>query len=546
MPAAMMAQSTVDAYTLSQNELRGTARFMSMGGAFTALGGDLSSLGQNPAGVGVYRGSEIGATLDIDFRSYQTQTPLGTHKDNQTKAFCNNFGYVGTAYIGSGLRSLSWGVSYGRVSSFDRVTNGYNYPTNSSLTNYIAAFTSAQTPPPSPSDLSFGDKYNPYINSGNDWLSILAYTSGMINDRPGATNQYQGLYQNGTNGDALYEVRERGYVDQYNFDIGGNVNDIVYWGVGFGVTDISYSRDAYYSESMENARIYGANGLVNGDAGFELYNSKRITGNGWNFKLGVIVRPIPELRLGFAFHTPTWYSLSHGYNAEVEYSYCETRYDAAQDKYVQVGDPISGHEYTGYDQNDPWASFDSKLNTPWRLMFGAALVIGNQAILSVDYERQAFNSMKVKNPSGYGYEGYYGNYYDNWEDNHEVNNNIKNVFQGSNIVRVGLEYRVTPQFSLRAGYNAQTCNVKQAALDGGQEVLTSGTDTSFSLDSKLSQSFSLGLGYKYKGWYFDAAYVYRTRQSEFRAYTDYDGIKAPGATLKDNYNSMVLSIGYKF
>ena len=71
-PILASAQSTVDAYTLSQTEPRGTARFMSMGGAFTALGGDLSSLGQNPAGVGVYRGSDIGATLDIDFRSYDT------------------------------------------------------------------------------------------------------------------------------------------------------------------------------------------------------------------------------------------------------------------------------------------------------------------------------------------------------------------------------------------------------------------------------------------------------------------------------------------
>lgn len=541
IPVAMMAQSTVDAYTLSQSELRGTARFMSMGGAFTALGGDLSTLNQNPAGVGVYRGSDIGVTLDINFRSYDTQTSQGSYKENQTKAFCNNFGYVGTTYIGSGLRSISWGASYGRVASFDRITNGYNMPTNGSLTNYIAAFTNAQDPAPTPGDLSFGDGYNPYLDSGNDWLSILAYTSGMINDRPGANNQYMGLYQNGTVGDALYNVRERGYVDEYNFDIGGNVSDVVYWGIGFGVTDISYSRDAYYSESMENARIYGgsAQPLVTGDAGFELYNTKRITGNGWNFKLGVIVRPLQELRLGFAFHTPTWYNLSHAYNAEVDYSYYNPSLSEGEDN------PLKGNEYTGSD-NNPWASFDSKLNTPWRLMFGAALVIGNQAIVSVDYERQAFNSMKVKNPSGYGYEDYYGYYYDSWIDNRTVNDNISNVFKGSNIIRVGLEYRVTPQFSLRAGYNAMTCNVKQEALDGRTEVLTSGTDPSFSLENKLNQAISLGLGYKYKGWYFDAAYVHRNRQSEFKAYTDYDGVYAPGATVKDKYDSMVLSVGYKF
>lgn len=60
------AQSAIDAYRFSQPDLRGTARFMGMGGAFGALGGDLSTLSQNPAGIGVYRSNELGFTLDLD------------------------------------------------------------------------------------------------------------------------------------------------------------------------------------------------------------------------------------------------------------------------------------------------------------------------------------------------------------------------------------------------------------------------------------------------------------------------------------------------
>ncbi len=66
------AQSAIDAYSLSQGDLRGTARFMSMAGAFGALGGDLSTLNQNPAGIGVYRSSEIGVTVDFDMQSMKT------------------------------------------------------------------------------------------------------------------------------------------------------------------------------------------------------------------------------------------------------------------------------------------------------------------------------------------------------------------------------------------------------------------------------------------------------------------------------------------
>ena len=153
LPAAVMAQSAVDAYNLSQSELRGTARFMSMGGAFTALGGDLSAVSLNPASLGVYRSSEIGATLDINFRNYKTDAV----SESQTKAFCNNFGYVGVARLDGAMRTFAWGASYGRTASFDRITNGYVNPTSISLSNYIASWTNGIAA----SDMEFiKDKYN--------------------------------------------------------------------------------------------------------------------------------------------------------------------------------------------------------------------------------------------------------------------------------------------------------------------------------------------------------------------------------------------------
>ena len=53
--AGVSAQNVDDALRYSQIFYGGTARFMSMGGAFTAIGGDISSLSQNPAGIGVFR-----------------------------------------------------------------------------------------------------------------------------------------------------------------------------------------------------------------------------------------------------------------------------------------------------------------------------------------------------------------------------------------------------------------------------------------------------------------------------------------------------------
>jgi hypothetical protein len=52
------AQTIYDATNIAQKELNGTARFVGMGGAMGALGGDISTIGTNPAGIGIYLGSE--------------------------------------------------------------------------------------------------------------------------------------------------------------------------------------------------------------------------------------------------------------------------------------------------------------------------------------------------------------------------------------------------------------------------------------------------------------------------------------------------------
>lgn len=49
----LSAQGEVDALRFSREDLYGTARSMAMGGAFGALGGDLTGVNINPAGIAV-------------------------------------------------------------------------------------------------------------------------------------------------------------------------------------------------------------------------------------------------------------------------------------------------------------------------------------------------------------------------------------------------------------------------------------------------------------------------------------------------------------
>lgn len=537
LPAVAMAQGAVDAANLSQTDLRGSARFMSMGGAFTALGGDITSLNQNPAGIGIYRSSEVGLTLNLDFQKTTTSAQGNSIDETKTKFNFNNFGYVGSMLIpDSELKSISWGVGYSRIASFDRVARGNLGNLNgASLTNYIAGMTNAAGT--ELEDLQFGSNFNPYVNGDAAWLDILGYNSYLINDcglTPTNSTNFQGLMGNGTTGTAGFLLREKGQVDEYTFSLGGNVSNVVYWGLGLGVTDISYTQLSYYDENLTNSysvsklRGSGEYEIENGtgSAAYTLGNYLHSSGSGVNVKLGLIFRPINELRLGVAFHTPTWYNMTDTYSGNVSY-----RYLPSSDRIYEP--EISGTEYTNDGRE---SGNDYHLRTPWRLMVGAAGVIGTQGIISIDYEYRASDAMRISDPDGYEYE--------------DVTSDIKTYYKGTNIVRIGGELRVTPQFSLRVGYSYESSPVKQQAANDREFIWTAGTIPSYSFN-KTTQYVTAGLGYRYKGFYADLAYVNKQRETTWHAFTPMieNGNTlqgSPSAGIKSNNNQVVLTVGYKF
>ena len=525
LPAGMMAQSSVDAYNLSQTELRGTARFMSMAGAFTALGGDLSTLNQNPAGIGIYRGSEIGFTLDINMLNTKSSGIPGGYSDSKTHVDVNNVGYIGTYNTGSSLmQTFSWGISYGRQKSFERVFRGGGIPLETSLSNYVAQFTTGTNA----SDMNFDngfDGYNPYQDSNIDWLSILSYSAGIINplyDRnPDGeyvpNGNFEGLFRYGsTAGTADFLVRQRGYVDEYTIDFGGNLANTVYWGLGLGITDIDFEQSSQYVETVTNANVPNKEGndIVNGDGDFQLDNIKKMTGTGINVKFGLIFKPVNELRIGFAIHSPTYYSMRTSYAADLAFG------------------ASSGFQSSQYTDD---AHYDWNLKTPWRMMFGLAGVIGGRGILSLDYEYQAMNQMKTS---------------DSYGDFDLFNSDIKAYYKPTNTIRVGGEFCITPQLSLRAGYSFSTTGVKQEVRDGLMEVRTSGCNPAYETINNTS-NITAGLGYRFGGFYVDMAYVHTHRTATYDCFTpfmEYDNYwePAPRAKLTDNNNQLVFSIGYKF
>ena len=557
LPGIMHAQSAMDAYNVSQPDLKGTARYMGMAGAFGALGGDLSSISLNPAGIGVYRSSDIGFTLDLDLQKSDSQSQNSSYSMTQTKFLLNNIGAVLTMRLPStACPNLNFGFTYNKGASFNRVYGGNINTLHNSMSNYIAGIANADGV--TEGDVATEKGYDPYNPGYNDyaapWITILGYDSYLINPDYNPTTgdtKWYGLWDTGsmtgqnTSGSGTFVMKESGGINDFNIVLGGNISNVLYWGMNFDIVSVNYRLNSLWGESLNNALVPDeSNSLVRSTADWNLTNVYTLSGTGFNYQLGFILKPVQQFRLGFAFHTPTWYSLNEEFGASVDYLYGGN----------QSGFVSANNGYLGYNNYN--------LRTPWKIIASAAGVIGNNFIVSFDYEWANYGAMHFSEPTYYG-----GGWYDylpyslantgpvslsnflNPNDPYAYeNNDISTYYKSSNTFRVGVEFKPTNAFSIRAGYANVSSPVKKAAMNNEEIIYTAGTQPSYRFDNTTNY-VTCGLGYRYKHIYVDLAYVYKHLNSEYHAYTpdpDNPQIPSPQAKVSFTNNQIVLSAGYRF
>lgn len=567
VPLVIEAQSAIDAYRFSQPDMKGTARYMSMGGAFGALGGDLSSISSNPAGLGVYRRGEVGITMNLDLQSATSETQGYKNTQNQTKFPLNNVGGVVSFNLyNQVMPNINLAFTYNRGASFNARYSGSVPKLYNSLTNYIAGATNnaGATVIDLTSTDSF-DAYNP--NDGGyaaPWLSILGYDSYFItptgdNDQP----NWIGQWNSATSGTGVFDVLTTGGIDEYNIAVGGNIANKLFWGLDFGIVDLDYGMTAVWGEKLANATVDNTNGLSNTGAEWMMTNYYSASGTGYNVKLGLIYRPIQELRIGLSFATPTWYSINESYLARTNYNYPDL------DLRDPAGNQVPGYAVTNGGQ---WGTNSYNFRTPWKLGVSAAGVIGRNLIVSADFEWQKFDKMRFYDGGGSFYDyGYDDDYYPDWgwgdtwyapsqgmkkaspkvysnDPWYATNQDIQDYYKSTTTIRVGAEYRITPRFSIRAGYAHVSSPVKSEAKDGSMLIYTSGTMTNYKMDNSTDY-ISCGLGYNFNNFYVDAAYVHKRMGSEYHAYTPDPAnpqIPSPTSKLSLVNNQIILSAGFRF
>ena len=467
------AQNETDALRYSRISPTGTARFAALGGAFSALGSDFTTLSFNPAGIAFYRSSEISFTPTI-YNSNSTSDYLGTEtKDSKLNFNFGNIGIIktwirnkeGSTY---GWLNLNFGIGYNRLNSFQsRVSiEGRNF------SNSIAdAFASQAN----------GTHYSELANS-NPFDANLAWQTYVIDTASGETSIYKTPFGNKFGQLQKLQETTRGSLGETVISFGGNYSNRLYLGATIGVPNIKYQSAKLYEEVDDQDSIADFTSMT--------YNQYlKTSGNGINLKLGVIYRIADWIRVGAAFHTPTYFRLTDTWSSELTSKIYNQDFSATS----------------------PTGSFNYTLTTPLKAIASVGFIVGKAGLISGDYEYINYSTAKL-NSSSYNFS--------------TENKNVSNNYHSTGNIRIGTEWRYNI-FSARAGY----------------AIFGSPYSNSFKIDNSTA---SVGAGFRIKGFYVDGAYLLNFSQKN--RYTLYmlDEITATTAEVNNVAGSIMLTFGFRY
>lgn len=513
----IFGQTEFDALKVSQTEIAGSARYSALAGAFGALGGDASSLKDNPAGLGIFRKSEFTTTLDVLMQNSNSEWNGKTTEIDLFKYGFNNLSYIialPTWRVESGLNGLqssNFSLSYNKLKNFNNKSYIRSDNTASSITDYYANYTNnnyGYYTNSLSSDYLNPDKYpmngvtKPYDNIQIPWMSIMAANAGLmfevIDPITDETTGWESLLGPGEKVAPTYDLLEQGSIDEYSFGWSGNFSNRFYLGANINLQSLSYRSDSRYSET------FAGGGNMNID------NVVTMSGMGYNLKLGAIMVPVDFIRLGLSLHTPMFYNITM----------------------VNYAD-LSSTE--GNTQSTPENRLEYKQQTPMQFNVSAAFIIDTKALLSAEYVFNNYKGMRFQDTDG-DYRSY-----------NDVNDGMSDKLNNSRTIKIGGEYKLTPNFALRAGF----ANTSSATLPEALPTLipnTTRTDPEYFVHNKTNY-ITAGIGYREASWYIDMAYVNRLTDQTFFAYdSSYltGGYKVNPATVNTTNNNIVISVGLRF
>ena len=335
--SALRAQ---DVQRFAERQILGTARYVGMGGAMTAVGGDVSAVLDNPAGLGLYRRSEVMLSLEesidktaqnvVSLRSATPRMRFSVPQVSLVWAWGNPSKQQGMIYN-------NFMFSYNRLADYNRDVRvaGKNLgmaETMALLTNGLYEADFAE------------DSWN---NIDIGWLSILGYEGYLIDPKEDA--QWVPAV---SLADGSLDISESGNVDQYTVSWASNIGNQWYVGVSLNVPTLSYTKRMTLQQSdlMNTAK---------------LASMFHVSGVGVSGSVGVIYRPLQALRVGASLQIPTVMNLSMQTEGDL--------YSTIHGNKYEVLTPASG-------------TLSLEVVSPLRTSVGVAGQWGERGMLTVQYD----------------------------------------------------------------------------------------------------------------------------------------------------------------
>ena len=395
----LFAQGSDDACRFAQTYYQGTAKALGMGNALGAVGGDMTAICINPAGMGLYRSGEFTMTLNLS-DNRNTSTYYGNVESNSKFRFSMpNVGYVRSRQHSNykPLRYSQWCIGFTRTNDYNIHTfaSGLN-PTSSMIDNYLNQIDGCAV-----DELSEFFPYTIYpawstylIDVDNQGYYTSPVPQGGITQR--------------------FDQEFKGRSEEWTFGYSANYFDRLFLGISLGINHIKRVGGTVFEESLSPVH-YNETSFRNWT--FEQDFESR--GLGVNGKLGLIWMATSWLRLGAAYHTRTIYTFEESWQTQTESQLQEN--SLITRKFLS---PKSSYEYY--------------FLSPQNWVGSAAFVVSDQGMISVDAEMVNFGAAKFTA---------------NDFDYTSVNQDIRDSYMRTFNFRIGTEWRVNDSYlRFGAGY----------------------------------------------------------------------------------------------
>ena len=301
LSGAAMAQEPADALRYSMMGHGGSARTRAIGGAVVSLGGDITAAAVNPAGLAFFKTSEFVFTPTLGFNNTKINY-LDNQSSNKKTAFdISNFGFIlpKEGSVNGNWRNFTVGLGMNRRANFNNQTTLKGTNNESSYSEkYLEELINKNVTNPNDAANNF-----PYGAS----LALNTFLIDTLSGPGGTVAGYKSLATPQTGVVQQQNIVTRGGINDYFIAASGNFMDRLFVGGGITFSQLKFERTSTYREDDATSN------KTNNFNYFETTETLLTEGIGVGVNLGIIVRPIDQIRIGAAFHSPVLYNMDDLY-----------------------------------------------------------------------------------------------------------------------------------------------------------------------------------------------------------------------------------------